>query len=151
MGSMKCYIYMLSFLCKSSHFFGHLASSPLEGNGRRISRLYAPPQQRCVDGQWLHKTTRSKSQVRALCRDAWENNIARRNMSAHRKVWGKVNVPHTWTDKLNACFESKPVSGRKCFGFCICVCRCASHVSSGYEPQFVFKLRFRFIERKMFM
>ena len=67
------------------------------------------------------------------------------------KCGGKVNVPHTWTDKLNACFESKPVSGRKYFRFCICVCRCASHVSSGYEPQFVFKLRFRFIERKMFM
>ena len=29
---------------------------------------------------------------------------------------------------------------RKDFKFCICVCRCASHVSSGYEPQFVFPM-----------
>ena len=29
---------------------------------------------------------------------------------------------------------------RKDFRFCICVCRCASHVSSGYEPQSVFPM-----------
>ena len=96
MGSMKCYIYTcyhsyVNFLIR----LGHLASSPLEGNGRRISRMYAPPQRRCVDGQWLRKTTRIKSQVRALHRDVWENNIALRNMSVPGKVWGKSErTPH---------------------------------------------------------
>jgi hypothetical protein len=33
----------------------------------------------------------------------------------------------------------------KCFRFCICVCRCASHVSSGYEPQFVFQMHASFV------
>ena len=67
-------------------------------------------------------------------------------MSVPGEVWGKSkSTPHMSTDKLNVCFESKPVSGRKYFRFCICVCRCASHVSSGYEPQFVFQMHASFV------
>ena len=40
----------------------------------------------------------------------------------------------------NTRIEQTTVSERKDFRFCICVCRCASHVSSGYEPQFVFPM-----------
>ena len=40
----------------------------------------------------------------------------------------------------NTRIEQTTVSERKDFKFCICVCRCASHVSSGYEPQFVFPM-----------
>ena len=38
----------------------------------------------------------------------------------------------------NTRIEQTTVSERKDFRFCICVCRCPSHVSSGYETQFVF-------------
>ena len=40
----------------------------------------------------------------------------------------------------NTRIEQTTVSERKDFRFCICVCRCASPVSSGYEPQLVFPM-----------
>ena len=146
MGSMKCYIYMLSFLCKSSHSFG---ASCIITPWRKWQTKYLDV---CTTSTALCRWPMA-SQGNKKSRVKWQrcteryvvNDIALRNMSVPGKCGGKVNVPHTWTDKLNACFESKPVSGRKYFRFCICVCRCASHVSSGYEPQFVFQMHASFV------